>query len=71
MVEGGLDEQEARAISGHKTASVFHRYNIISDRRLRASGDKITAPKTAKAREAAPGGSMVRDAVRDVKTGVN
>jgi integrase len=69
MIEGGLDEQEARAISGHKTASVFQRYNIISDRRLRTSGDKIAAQKAAKRTEA--GDLMVRVTVRDAKTDVN
>jgi hypothetical protein len=64
-----LDKSELREFAKAQSWS-FHRYNIISDRRLRASGEKIAAHKAAKAKGPAKG-SMVRDAVRDAKTGLN
>jgi hypothetical protein len=41
MVHRGIDRDTARAISGHKTDSVFSRYNIVSEKHLANAGRMI------------------------------
>jgi integrase len=41
MIEAGLSEKEAMEISGHRTRSVFDRYHIVSDRRLKEMAGKL------------------------------
>ena len=41
MIEAGLSEKEAMEISGHKTHSVFDRYHIVSDRRMKQNALKL------------------------------
>jgi hypothetical protein len=46
----GVDQAVAMRITGHKTASVFHRYRIVADDDVRAALERAdTANKTAPA----------------------
>jgi len=43
LVEAGVQEKDVMLISGHKTRSVFDRYNIRSSRDIARVGERLTA----------------------------
>ncbi len=50
LVRAGVPEHVAMKLTGHKTADVFRRYDIISERDLSEGVAKLAAYHTASAR---------------------
>ena len=54
LIREGVQQKVAQQISGHKTASVFQRYNIIDKRDITDAGRRLNAKQNANAQLSVP-----------------
>jgi hypothetical protein len=52
MVRAGIPEKRAMLISGHKSRSIFDRYDITDERDIRADGERLARYLEEKAQSA-------------------
>lgn len=46
LIRAGIDRDVAKKITGHRTDSMFSRYNIVSETDLMEAADKLNARRT-------------------------
>ena len=49
LIRVGVQQKVAMSISGHKTASVFQRYNIVDERDIMEAGRKLNEKQKSNA----------------------
>jgi integrase len=65
LIRAGVPESVAMRISGHKTRSVFERYNIVSERDLHEAARKLETYVSGKSNPSQPGHTL---GTPDIKT---